>query len=70
MAAHAAKRPFKEKIPGRESDYFRDNMLVKRPGEALWRTLGSEEARKIMAEWREWRGPDGQRPIISVPSMR
>jgi len=59
-AAHAAKRPFGEKIPSRNSAYFQDNTLVKRPG----------EARQIMSEWRKWRGPAGQPPIISVPSIR
>jgi hypothetical protein len=44
--------------------------MVKRPGEASWRTVGTEEAREMMAEWREWRGPAGQQPIISIPSMQ
>jgi hypothetical protein len=69
-AAHAARRPFMETIPSQGSDYFRDNTLVKRPGEASWHTAGSEEARQIVAEWREWRGPGGQSPIISVPSVQ
>ena len=68
-AAHAAKRPFGEKVPSQNSAYFQDNTLVKRPGEASWHTLGSGEARQIMAAWREWRGPAGQPPIISVPSI-
>jgi hypothetical protein len=69
-AAHAAKRLFGEQVPSQNSPYFQDNTLVKRPGEASWHTTGTEEARQIMAEWREWRGPDGQRPIISVPSIQ
>jgi hypothetical protein len=70
QAAHAAKKPFTEKIPSRDSAYFQDNFLVKRPGEATWHTTGTGEARQIMAEWRDWRGPAGQRPIISVPSVQ
>lgn len=70
QAAHAARLPFLEKIPASDSAYFRDNSLVKRPGETGWHNLGSEEARQLMAEWRAWRGPDGQRPILSVPSAR
>jgi len=69
QAAHAAKRPFGEKIPSQNSPDFQDNTLVKRPGEASWHAVSTEEARQIMAEWREWRGPAGQRPIISVPSI-
>jgi hypothetical protein len=69
-AAHAARRPFAEKIPSQNSAYFQDNTSVKRLGEASWHTVGTEEARQIMAEWREWRGPAGQTPIISVPSVQ
>jgi hypothetical protein len=68
--AHAAKLPFGEKIPLQGSADFQDNAFVKRPGEAAWHTFGTEEARQIMAEWRDWRGPAGQPPIISVPSMQ
>jgi len=70
QAAHAAKQPFRETIPSHDSAYFQDNTMVKRPGEASWRTVGTEEAREMMAEWREWRGPAGQPPIISVPSIQ
>jgi hypothetical protein len=69
-AAHAAQRPPGEKIPSPNSDFFRDNTLVKLPGESSWHTAGTGEARQIMDEWREWRGPAGQSPIISVPSIR
>ena len=70
QSAHAAKQAFKEKIPSRDSVFFQDNTMVKRPGENLWHTLGSAEAREIMVEWRDWRGPAGQTPIISIPSMQ
>jgi hypothetical protein len=69
-AAHAAKLLFGEKIPSQNSPYFQDNTLVKRPGEDSWHATGTPEARQIMAEWRNWRGPAGQLPIISVPSMQ
>jgi hypothetical protein len=69
-AAHAAQRPFGEKIPSQNSDYFKDNTFVKRPDEASWHTIGNAEARQIMAEWRQWRGPAGQAPIISLPSIQ
>jgi len=70
VAAHAEKKPFSEKIPSPGSPYFQDNTMVKRPGEDSWHTLGTEEARQMMADWRQWRGPTGQPPIISVPSMQ
>jgi hypothetical protein len=70
QAAHAAKLPFRENVPSQNSAYFQDNTLVKRPGEASWHTTGTGEARQIMLEWREWRGPAGQPPIISVPSIQ
>jgi len=69
-AAHAARRPFGDKVPSQNSAYFQDNTLVKRPGEASWHAIGAEEARKMMAEWREWRGPAGEPPVISVPSWQ
>ena len=68
QAAHTARRPFEEKVPGLNSDYSKENTLVKRPGEVTWHTLGSDEGQSIMGEWREWRGPAGQSPIISVPT--
>jgi len=69
-AAHAAKRPFTEQIPSQSSAYFQDNTLVKRPGEDTWHPIGSEEARQIIAEWRDWLGPAGQSPVISVPTIQ
>jgi hypothetical protein len=70
QAAHAAKRPFGEKVPSPNSASFRDNTWVKRVGEAAWHSLGTGEARRIMAEWRTWRGPAGQPPLISAPSIQ
>lgn len=68
-AAHAAKLPFLEKMPSQGSAYFLANTFVKRPGEATWHGDGTVEARRIKSEWREWRGPAGQPPIISVPAL-
>jgi hypothetical protein len=66
--AHAGKQPFLEKIPSQNSAYFQDNTFVKRPHEDSWHNAGTAEARQIMTDWREWRGPGGQSPVISVPS--
>ncbi|HEY3864350.1 MAG TPA: hypothetical protein VGO59_20960 [Verrucomicrobiae bacterium] len=68
--AHAAKRPFTEKIPPANSAFTQDNTMVKHPGEAMWSALGTAEARQIMSEWRAWRGPSGQQPMISVPTLQ
>lgn len=70
QAAHAARLLFLETMPSPNSAYFQDNTLVKRPGEASWHTIGSDEARRLASEWREWRGPGGQRPIISIPGIQ
>jgi hypothetical protein len=44
-AAHAFRRPFTENIPPPSSPYFRDHTLLKRPVEASWHALSTEEAR-------------------------
>jgi hypothetical protein len=69
-AAHAAMRPFAESVPPASSEYYQLNSFVKRPDDAGWFAVGTEEGRRIMAEWRDWHGPQGQRPVISVPSNR
>jgi hypothetical protein len=69
-AAHAARRPFTEKMPPRSSPYYQDNTLLKSPGETSWQSLSSEEAHRLKAEWHTWRGPDGQSPMISEPDSQ
>ena len=69
-AAHSAMHPFAEQVPSASSDYYQTNSFVKRPGDPAWFGVGTEEGRQIIAEWRDWHGPDGQRPVISVPSNR
>ncbi len=68
-AAHTARKPFTEKIPSNASDEFKNHAFVKAPDEADWHKLGSAEARGAMSAWRDWRGPAGQMPFVSVPSM-
>jgi hypothetical protein len=68
--AHSARLPFSEKLPSQGSRYVQDNTFVKRPGEGEWHALASVEAREIMNEWHDWRGPGGQAPIVSVPSIQ
>jgi hypothetical protein len=66
-AAHAALRIFTEAIPARASAYFQDHTFVRREAEDNWYPSGSVEGREIMSGWRTWRGPEGQRPSVSVP---
>jgi hypothetical protein len=54
-------------IPPRDSDYVQTNSLVKEPDEAEWHSSGSAEGRRIMTEWRSWRAPDGQPPVVCTP---
>jgi hypothetical protein len=66
-AARAARRPFEGHIPSRDSDYFQTNTLVSRADETTWHPISSPEGQRIMAEWRTWRGPDGQEPRVVTP---
>ena len=68
-AAHAAQKPFAEMIPSQTSEYYQHNAFIKRPGENSWRAEGAPEAHQIKDEWHDWRGPNGETPIISVPIM-
>jgi hypothetical protein len=66
-AAHTAKIMFEEKVPPQSSAYFQTNFFVKGPEETDWHTSGSPEGRQLMTEWRSWRGPGGQPPVVSMP---
>ena len=66
-AARVSGQGFQGRIPTRDSDYFQTNSLVKTVEESGWHWSDSPEGRKVMAEWRSWRGPDGQQPVVCVP---
>jgi hypothetical protein len=66
-AAHAARRPTRERIPPPDSRFCQDNTLVRRLDETDWHEASSPEGRKTMSEWRSRTGPRGQRPIVCVP---
>ncbi len=66
-AAHAKGQAFTGHVPGRSSAYFQTNSLVKSVDETDWHTSNSSEGRRVMTEWRSWRGPDGQPPVVCVP---
>jgi len=65
--AHRARTAYAGNIPARNSLFFRTNALVRRVGETNWVMADSAEGRKIMTEWRAWRGRDGQPWEVSVP---
>ena len=67
QAARASRQVFKGRIPARDSEYFQTNCLVKGPEESEWHASNSPEGRRAMSEWRSWRGPDGQPPIVCLP---
>jgi hypothetical protein len=67
QAARKAHRRYEGEVPSRESDFMGTNTLVRRPNEEAWHTASSDEGQRLMSEWREWKGPQGQAPIISTP---
>ena len=66
-AAKAAGQPAAGRVPERESAYFQTNELVKRVEDAEWYSVASLEGRKIMSEWRAWRGVGGETPVVCLP---
>jgi hypothetical protein len=66
-AARDAHQPFKGPIPSRDSDFFQTNTMVKRPEDASWFPSNGSEGQRVISEWRDWRGPYGEPPAISVP---
>jgi hypothetical protein len=66
-AARASGKVIEGGVPPRDGDYFQTNSLVKREDGTEWHTSNSAEGRQVMGEWRSWRGPDGQPPVVCVP---
>jgi len=66
-AAHAARRVPANPPPDRNSDYFRQNTLVRLPDDSEWHPAGTPEARLAMDAWRSWRGPGGEPPMVCTP---
>jgi len=67
QAARASGQAFEGRVPARDSAYFQTNSLVKGLAETEWHASSSPEGRRAMTEWRSWRGPDGQPPVVCVP---
>ena len=67
QAARASGHVLGQRIPPRDSAFFQTNDLVKRPEESGWHAASSPEGQKIMAEWRSWRAPGGQTPVVCLP---
>ena len=66
-AARGAGKGLREPPPSRESALFQTNNLVRRVDETDWHVAGSPEGRRVMAEWRTWRAPDGRELVVCVP---
>ena len=66
-SARSSGKPLKEPPPARASDLFRTNDLVKLVDETEWHPVGTPEGRRVMAEWRSWRAPDGREPVVCLP---
>ncbi len=65
LIARAAHRIFDGSVPSRQSEYFQTNTLVKRVDDPSdWHTANSDEGKKILTEWRSWRGSDGSPPVV------
>jgi hypothetical protein len=67
QASRKAHRQYAGEVPNRESDFMATNTIVRRPNETTWHVSSSDEGQVIMSEWRDWKGPQGQAPIISTP---
>lgn len=66
-AARASGRVLGGQMPTRDSDYFQSHTLVRRVEESDWHAVNSAEGLRITSEWRAWRGPEGQAPVVCVP---
>ena len=66
-AARASGKAPKEPSPSRASEFFRTNNLVRLVNEADWHVAGSPQGRRVVAEWRTWRAPDGREPVVCLP---
>ena len=66
-AARTAGKPFHGQIPARDSDFFQTNTLVRRQNDPTWQPSNTPEAQRITSEWRSWRGPNGQTPVLTTP---
>ncbi len=64
ILARAAHRIFDGSAPTRQSAYFQTNTFVKRVDENDWHPANSDEGKKILTEWRSWRGADGSQPVV------
>lgn len=64
IAARAGKK-YEEPTPSR--DYLQTNTLVRLLDETNWYSASSADGQRVTSEWRSWRGPEGQRPVICVP---
>lgn len=65
--ARVARKAYPGPMVSPDSEYFQTNTLVKLPEDQDWSPLGSPDGLAVTTQWRSWRGPTGQTPVISVP---
>lgn len=65
--AQVSGKALKASPPERNSSLFRTNDLVRRVDAAEWYAASSPEGRKLMSEWKSWRGADGREPVVCLP---
>lgn len=66
-AARASGKPYTGKRPDPESDFFQSNTLVRRIDESSWHPINTQDGADITTEWRSWKGPKGETPVVNVP---
>lgn len=66
-AAHASGKPYTGKKPDPESDFFQSNTLVRRIDDSVWHPVNTSEGADITTEWRSWKGPKNEAPVVNVP---
>ena len=66
-AAQAAGRPLGRPMPDPETGYYEKNTLVRRVDDPKWYDLTTAEAKRIVAEGRSRRGPNGEAQGICTP---
>ena len=68
QASRISHHSTRDTAPPRDSKYYQDNELVRRPHEPQWYAVSTAEGRRILSEWRSWRGPQGQAPVVCAPA--
>lgn len=66
-AARAEGRAYGRPIPSAESGFYEKNTLVRRVDDSRWFDMTTVEARQIVSQWRNERGPEGKTLDVCTP---